>query len=179
MPSMSGSLGADSPPVALISVVLVSSPADVRTRQIWASSSHAAAEQLDPEVEAVEHSRAGGDLLEVGQDLGLRRVGVRPVGVGREREAVEVARDVARGAGVGVGPPRPAEPVGLLDDQELLAVVLQPDGQRDAGEPGADDEVVDVRRERHGPDATSRQVDGDRGVAGGGLEAHLPAVRRR
>ena len=48
MPSMSGSLGADSPPVALISVVLVSSPADVRTRQSWASSSHAASSSSTP-----------------------------------------------------------------------------------------------------------------------------------
>ena len=37
----------------------------------------------------------------------------------------------------------------LLDDEELLAVLLQPDRQRDPGEPGADDEVVDVGGEGH------------------------------
>ena len=33
---------------------------------------------------------------------------------------------------------------GSLDDDEVLAVLLQADGERDTGEPGADDEVVDV-----------------------------------
>ena len=111
-------------------------------------------EELDAEVEAVEHAGLGRDLLQVREDLGLRGVGVRPVGVRREREAVEVARDVAGRARVGVGPPRAAERLVLLDDEELLPVLLEADRQGHAGEAGADDEVVDVGGERHAPDAT-------------------------
>ena len=48
MPSMSGSLGAESPPVALMSVVQVRSPAEVRTRHSAASSSHAAPSSSTP-----------------------------------------------------------------------------------------------------------------------------------
>ncbi len=48
MPSISGSFGADSPPVALMSVVLVSSPADVRTRHSRASSSQSAPSSSTP-----------------------------------------------------------------------------------------------------------------------------------
>ena len=111
-------------------------------------------EQLDAEVEAVEHAGLGRHLLEVGEDLGLRRVRVGPVRVRREREAVEVARDVTGGTGVGVGPPGAAQCLVLLDDQEVLTVFLEPPGQAHAAEPCADDDVLDVGGEGHAADGT-------------------------
>src|SRR3954471_17470416 len=65
-----------------------------------------------------------------------------------------VARDVAGGARVGVGPPGAAHPGVLLDDQEVLALLLQPDGQGHTGEAGADDQVVDVGGQGHPANAT-------------------------
>ena len=64
----------------------------------------------------------------------------------RERERVELARDVAGRAGVGVVAPGAADVGALLDDDEVgLAVLLELDRGAEAGEAGADDEVVDVR----------------------------------
>ena len=104
--------------------------------------------QLGVEGEPVERARLLRDPAQVGLDLRLRRERHRPVGVGREREGVQLARDVTRRAGVGVGAPRAADPAVLLDHEE---VVLPGLGQRDRhtqpGEARADDEVVDGRRE--------------------------------
>ena len=78
------------------------------------------------EDEPVEDAGPRGDLLEVGLDLRLRGEGDRPVGVGRERERVELARDVAGRAGVGVVAPGAADVGALLDDEEVgLAVLLR------------------------------------------------------
>ena len=52
----------------------------------------------------------GDDLVQVAEDVGLGRAQPHPVAALREGERVEVARDVAGGAGVGVVEPRPAEP---------------------------------------------------------------------
>ena len=79
-------------------------------------------------------------------DLGLRGVRRRPVGVAREGERVELAGDVAAGAGVGVVAPGAADVVALLDHEVVgLAVLGQPDRRAEPGEPGPDDQVVDVR----------------------------------
>ncbi len=92
-----------------------------------------------------------GDVAEVVLDLGLGREPAAPVGVGRERERVQVRLDVARRARVGVVPPHAADLVGPLEhDQALDALLEQPDGRPDPPEPGSDDGSVDVGDGRHG-----------------------------
>ena len=116
------------------------------------------------EDEAVQGAGLAGHPLEVGLDLRLRREGHRPVGVGRERERVQLAGHVARGPGVGVVAPGPADVAALLDDGEVpLAVLLELDGRAQPGEPGAHDEVVDGA----GPGC---------GVGGSGLGGHVSTV---
>jgi hypothetical protein len=83
---------------------------------------------------------AAGDVLEVGLDLGLRRVAARPPGVGRERELVEVRRDIAGGAGVGVVVPDAADALAALEDRDVLvARAAQQRDRADAAEAAADD----------------------------------------
>ena len=97
------------------------------------------------EDEAVERSRLRGDLLDVVLDLRLRGVGARPV-VGRERVGVELARDVAGRARVGVVAPGATHVRALLQDHEVgLAVLLELDRGAQAGEAGADDQMVHVQ----------------------------------
>ena len=92
---------------------------------------------LDPAV--------AGNVPEVVEDLGLRSEEAAPVRVQRERERVQVRRDVARTARVCVRPPRPAEPVVALEDHEVLVSSLaQPDRGADAAESRADDRDANV-----------------------------------
>ena len=67
--------------------------------------------QVAAQVEVVGHR------LQVGQNLGLSGVGAAPGCVGRERERVEVALDVAGRTGIGVAPPGTSDAVGALDDR--------------------------------------------------------------
>ena len=81
------------------------------------------------------------DLVEVGQDVGLERAQPLPVAALGERERVEVARDVAGGAGVGVVEPGAAGAGRLLEDRDVLdPVAAELDRRGDAAEAGADDE---------------------------------------
>ena len=81
------------------------------------------------------------DVLEVREDLRARREAMRPLGIERERVAVEVRRHVAREPGIRVLAPGPAEPVGLLvDDDVVVARLAQTDGGEDAGHAGTDDD---------------------------------------
>ena len=64
-----------------------------------ASSSHSAAFDWAGQAEVSAHAEAVGAVAQVVAQLGLERVGARPVGVGRERVAVEVRGDVALAAG--------------------------------------------------------------------------------
>ena len=65
---------------------------------------------------------------------------VAPLGIEGERIAVEVRRNVAGEAGIGVLPPRPPEPVGLLVQGEVGDPRLaQLDGGQDPRHPPADD----------------------------------------
>ena len=57
--------------------------------------------------------------LHVGLDLRLRRVAARPARVGRERELVQVRRDVARRARIGVVVPDAAEPLAALEQRHV------------------------------------------------------------
>ena len=62
-----------------------------------------------------------GEVLDVSKNLGLQAVDVTPVALGSERVAVQVGLNVASGARIGVVPPGPAQPVGLLEDHEVGA----------------------------------------------------------
>ena len=61
-----------------------------------------------------------GDRLEVGKDLRLIRVRAGPLPIGRERERIQVALDVARRARIDVLPPGSTDTVGALDDQQVI-----------------------------------------------------------
>src|SRR5260370_33898937 len=64
---------------------------------------------LDACANPIQDPVAPGDVLEVGLDLGLRGVAARPTWVWREPELVEGRRDIAGGAGIGVGGPDPPD----------------------------------------------------------------------
>ena len=88
----------------------------------------------------VEHAEAARDALEVGLDLVAWREASRPIGVGSERQRVQMRRDVAGGARIGVGAPDPAEPVAALEDHEVVdAAARELDGGGDATEAPSDD----------------------------------------
>jgi len=92
------------------------------------------------QADVVAHAERIGAAAQVSADLGPARVGVRPVRVGRERERVEVGRDVAAAARVRVEVPGAADVVAALEHDEVLdALLLEPDRHAEAGEPGADD----------------------------------------
>ena len=81
----------------------------------------------------------GDDALEVGEDVGLRGEGALPVGFRLRRDGIEVRRDVAGAAGIGVVAPGAADAVGLLQDQERDAPPLEAQRHDQAGEAAADD----------------------------------------
>ena len=93
-------------------------------------------------VEAAVRQQTGGDRAFGGvrQQLGLPREPAAPVGLLREREAVEERRCVAGGAWVRVVAPRATERRSFLDDHEIVdAGALELHAHADAGVPGADD----------------------------------------
>src|SRR3546814_19300402 len=61
--------------------------------------------------------------FEIGEDFGLPREHPRPARVGREAVAVEMARNIARAAGIGVVAPGAAAAVALFEDQDRKSVV--------------------------------------------------------
>src|ERR1700737_98645 len=59
--------------------------------------------------------------------------------MGREGELVEVRGNVARGAGIGVVVPNPADPLAALEDRDVVvARLVQHHGRADTAEPPAD-----------------------------------------
>src|ERR1700761_785456 len=81
-------------------------------------------------------AQVGVDLTSFGEDAG-------PFGVRPEGERVQVRGDVAGHTGIAVVPPRPANVVGLLDDDERVpATPLELDTHADPGKAGANDEDV-------------------------------------
>ena len=79
-------------------------------------------------------------LLEIPEDLRLRRADPRPVAALRERERVQVTRHVAGAARVVVVVPRPADARRPLEHGHIVEPVpAQLDRSREAAEPGADD----------------------------------------
>ena len=111
-------------------------------------------EHLEAEADVAQHAVLLGASPEVGLDLGLGRVGLGPVRVGCERERVEVRRDVAAAAGVGVVAPGAADVVGPLEDDVLDVPIGEPDRGGEAGEPRADDDRSGVG---HGPGTYRRR----------------------
>src|SRR5262249_58510357 len=89
-----------------------------------------------------------GDVAEIAQDLGLRRValGPPPFGLQLEIEAVGVvdALDVAARARVAVPVPRPADVVGALEDGDREPEPAQVIKEVQSSEPGAHADHVDV-----------------------------------
>ena len=72
--------------------------------------------------------------LEVGLDLPTRGEAVAPLGIGLERVAVEVGRDVAADPRIGVLPPGAADALGLLVHRDVgEAGLVELDGAHDAG----------------------------------------------
>ena len=89
----------------------------------------------------------GRDVAQVAEDLRLPGEGPRPAGVGGEGERVQRRGHVAGTARVGVRPPRTAEGVGLLQDQQVGdAGFPEPDRGADAGRAAADDDDLMVGR---------------------------------
>src|SRR5580704_10926753 len=94
---------------------------------------------------------AFGQMGQVGADLGLPGEAVRPARVGRERERVQVRRNVAGAAGVSVVPPGAADRGGALQDDEIgPARLAQPDARAQAADAGPDDRDPHVFRQRAG-----------------------------
>ena len=90
------------------------------------------------------------DLAQIAKDLVLRRAQARPVLALRERERVQVRRDVASGARVAVVVPGSAElRRGIENRQVVEAVALQLDRGADAAEAGADDDHRERAVGRH------------------------------
>ncbi len=95
---------------------------------------------LGRRADALDHPVAPRDVLEVGLDLGLRRVAARPARVRGEGELVEMRRDVAGGPGIRVVVPDAADPLAALEDGDVLvAGAAQHDDGADAAEAAADD----------------------------------------
>src|SRR3546814_3791407 len=83
--------------------------------------------------------------FEIGEDFGLPREHPRPARVGREAVAVEMARNIARAAGIGVVAPGAADAVALFEDHEIGdPALLQPDRGEQPGHAGADDDDARV-----------------------------------
>src|SRR5262249_27022412 len=88
---------------------------------------------------------------QIAPDLRLPREAVRPAGLGREGERVEMRLDVAGAAGIGVVAPRAADVAGALEDDEVVdAVALQADGGAQTAEAAADDRDMGLAGRRRG-----------------------------
>jgi len=137
IPSMSGYRSSPNipGPATTVSAVTVL-PWPVVRRQWAVSESQWAASTLVPRWTWGPDAERGNDLLEVGEDLGLSGERPRPIRLGREREGVEVRRDVAGETGISVAAPRAADAFGLFEDHEVLDAGL-PQSHRGADAPGA------------------------------------------
>jgi hypothetical protein len=81
-----------------------------------------------------------GDPAQVVENLGLGRIGLRPVGLRLEGEGVERRLDVALAARVAIEVPGPADGRALLEDHEVReALVEQAFAHAEATGPRADD----------------------------------------
>ena len=99
---------------------------------------------IAPEIEAV------GNVIEVAQDLRLRRVSLAPdplvQQLVRERVAVVDALDIAACAGVAVPEPGAPHPGAAFQHPGRVSKLAQPVQREQAGEPGTDDDHFIVLR---------------------------------
>src|SRR5215813_5569576 len=138
-PGMSGRRGSESGPAAEMTTSAVRSPWPVRSRQRAGPASQRASVTSAPNRRWPRRPWRVGDALQVVPDLWLPGEAVRPVRVRRERERVQVRRDVAGTPGVGVVPPRAAQTGRPLEDDEVgHARLPQPDPGAEPAETGAD-----------------------------------------
>ena len=96
------------------------------------------ADHLGTSTDLVEYAEVSGDTLEVGLDLGLRRVPARPPWVRGEGELVKMGRYVACRPGIGVVVPDSADALAALEDCDVLVSgPAQHDSCTDAAEAAA------------------------------------------
>ena len=156
-PSSCGRAGSLRPPMPLIRISAVKSPAEV-----WISQRRRSSFQAASSISWSKRMCGGiavfvGDAFQIGLDLRLRRAQARPVGVERERERVQVRGHVAGAPRVAVVAPGPAEPRGALEQHEVvLPALLEPDRRAEAGKAGADDHDAVVVRRAHQPECPVR-----------------------
>ena len=101
--------------------------------------------------EAIDPVLAG-HVVQVGEDLLLRRAQARPVTALRKRERIQVAGHVAGRARVGVVEPRAAEVGAPLEDRHVVeAVLLQLDRGGQPPKAAADDHDAEVSGLAHLP----------------------------
>ncbi len=119
-PGISGARGSVSPPIAATRTFAVSSPAEVSSRQSFASSSQRAPLTSCEKRMWGTTPRSSCHPVQVLADLRLQGIGAAPVGIGRERERVERGGDVALAPGIGVVAPGAAELGRPLEDEEVV-----------------------------------------------------------
>jgi hypothetical protein len=97
------------------------------------------------EADLVAQAKPGRAVLGVVTQLFARSVHARPRAPLGERELVAKRRDVHGHAGIAVPVPGAAEAVAIVDDQVVRhAGAIEIDPDPDPGEPGADDERVEL-----------------------------------
>ena len=105
-------------------------------------------DQAAAEADVRQQPVLAGDPAQVVADLGLPGEGPGPVRVGREGQRVQVRRDVAGAARIGVVPPDAADLQLALQHGEVLAPAFEGVGRGQPAEPGADND--DAEMLRHG-----------------------------
>ena len=84
------------------------------------------------------------DAAEIGPQLVLRRIMLRPVVIRLEGIGIEVVRVVDAAAGIGVLEPGAAHIAVLVHDRERDACLLEPDRGQHAGHARADDQHAKI-----------------------------------
>ena len=146
-PGSSGDHGSLRRPGAVTSTRAASGSPEVSSSQCWRSATQVApsSSQLRRVWRSTSNRRA--QSRRYSQDLVAHRVRGLPVVLRRERERVEVGRDVALRARVAVRPPGPAHVGAAFEQDEVLdARLLEADRHPEPAEAGAHDrDLVHVR----------------------------------
>ena len=125
------------------------SPRSVSTCQQLAASSKVADGHAGVETDMRAQTEAIGDVVGVSEDLGLRRIFLRPVPLlvefFREREGILHALDVAARAGIAVPVPGAADAAAGFIDPRGKAKPAQPVQHIEAGKTRADHDRVENR----------------------------------